>query len=78
MAIWQANEGLAALSTFMSAVHQTIAKHLDERGDGVAKIVSIETRNERGMECPDCLFTFTLSGGLVAEIAYCAADAQHR
>ena len=77
MAIWQAREGLEALSPFMSAVYQNISEHLDEQGDVAAKIVSIETQNERGMECPDCLFTFALSGGLVAEIAYCAADAQH-
>ena len=77
MAIWHAREGLEALSPFMSAVYQNISEHLDERGDGAAKIVSIETQNERGMECPDCLFTFALPEGLVAEIAYCAADAQH-
>lgn len=77
MAIWQAREGLEALSPFMSAVYQNISEHLNERGDGAAKIVSIETRNERGMECPDCLFTSALSEGLVAEIAYCAADAPH-
>ncbi|MBQ95494.1 MAG: hypothetical protein CL510_06655 [Actinobacteria bacterium] len=77
MAIWQANEGLAALSPFMSAVYENIAQHFDEPGDGAAKIVSIETQDESGMECPDCLFTFALPEGLVAEIAYCAADAQH-
>ncbi|ALG60502.1 MULTISPECIES: hypothetical protein [Citromicrobium] len=77
MAIWHAREGLEALSPFMSAVYQNILEHLDEWGDGAAKIVSIETQNERGMECPDCLFTFALPEGLVAEIAYCAADAQH-
>lgn len=77
MAIWQAREGLEALSPFMSAVYQNISEHLERRGDEAVKIVSIETRNERGMECPDCLFTIALSDGLVAEIAYCAADAQH-
>lgn len=77
MATWQAREGLAALSPFMSAVYQNISEHLERRGDEAVKIVSIETQNEWEMECPDCLFTFALSEGLVAEIAYCPADAHH-
>ena len=46
MAIWQAREGLEALSPFMSAVYQNISEHLDEQGDVAAKIVSIETQGD--------------------------------
>lgn len=75
--VWFKSDGPEKMTPFMQTVIKQIGQDAGGGRECIERMSRIQSKRSSGLDCSECLFTLELPRGLIAQIQYDAADAQH-